>query len=154
MPCQELRGGYRKDGVIALLYAQIPGCYHFVTGNILMPSLHVTFAFIICNLSKLQTAWLRCLGICSSADTQHLGGGGGVPHLFPALLINCIKLCTGFSYPAGFLWYGEHAGFWWLALKAVTADTWSDACVGFSLSANCICDNIYWISFPHPHFFF
>lgn len=48
-----------------------------------------------------------------------------------------------------FLCYKEHAGSWWLALKAVTADTWSDACVGFSLSANCICDNIYWISFPY-----
>lgn len=54
MPCQELQGGYRKDGVISLLYAQIPACYHFVTGNILMLSLHVTFAFIICNLSQLQ----------------------------------------------------------------------------------------------------
>lgn len=56
MPCRELRGGYRKDGVISLLYAQIPGCYHFVTGDIPDPSLHVTFAFIICNLSKLQPA--------------------------------------------------------------------------------------------------
>ena len=48
-------GGYRKDGVISLLCAQIPRCYHFVTGNVLMPSLHVTFAFIIRNLSKLRT---------------------------------------------------------------------------------------------------
>lgn len=109
MPCQELQGGYRKDGVIALLYAQIPGCYHFVTGNILVSSLHVTFAFIICNLSQLQTALPEYL-----LQRRHTtpGEGGLFLTLFLALLINCIKLYTGFSYQGVFLCYEEPAGFW------------------------------------------
>lgn len=102
MPCQELRGGYRKDGVIALLYAQIPGCYHFVIGNILMPSLHVTFAFIICNLSKLQTVLLGYLLQCRHTTPRGEGGGGVFLTFFLTLLINCIKLYTGFSYQGGF----------------------------------------------------
>lgn len=59
----------------------------------------------------------RCLNISFSADTQHLGKGGLFLTLFLALLINCIKLYTGFSYQGVFLCYEEPAGFWWLALK-------------------------------------
>lgn len=48
-----------------------------MTGNILMPSLHVTFTFIICNLSKLQTVLPGYLLQC-----RHTWGWGGlVPQL-------------------------------------------------------------------------
>lgn len=88
-----LRDGCRvwscgKDGAPPPLCPH-PRCYHFVAGDAPLPSLHVTFAFIICNLSQWQRG--------DPLQHRHTTPGEGLFSAVLTSLINCIQPYAGLA---------------------------------------------------------